>query len=373
MILKKLLLRNFRNYENETITFSPHINVICGGNAQGKTNLLEAIFLLSTGRSFLSSRLLELIKENENYFYIEAIIEKDNVEQVLSIYFDQNEKKIQLNSTKYNLFSNLFGLLPAVIFSPQDAGIINGSPNIRRKFFNLHLAQQSSLYIHHLSRYIKAMKQRNFLLRKKSNNTLPWEHEMAKSASFLTKKRKEAIEQLQPLIEKYIKKLSSEKENIELQYVSSLTKNTDKSEIIDIYLKQLEKYREKEKIIGHTLIGPHRDDFTVLINNKNSKLFASEGQKQTFITALRLAEWKRLCNKTDEMAFFHIDDFGVHLDETRKSCLNNILQDMSSQIFITTPTKDFLLKNSTSQIISINNGKVYNLSKSDKYASPIGN
>lgn len=329
MYLKSLYLRNFRNYVEAEVSLSPKLNVFYGDNAQGKTNLLEAIYLIATGRSFRSSHLGELIRENEAFFFLEAEIVRDGVTQNLKISFDGQNRRLQLDANSYTSFHPLLGLLPSVLYTPQDTDLISGSPTLRRRFLNLHLAQSDPLYVHHLTRYWRAMKQRNCLLRARAKETLDcWEGEMAQSAEYILAARQEMIRELKEPLSHQSRRLSSAKETHELQLQVSQSKT---------YLQQLQKNRPREMELGLTLTGPHRDDLTLLIDQRPARLYASEGQKKTAIAALRFAEWERLCKRIGGSALMGIDDLGLHLDESRQKILRASLTELG-QVFITTPS-----------------------------------
>ncbi len=331
MYLKSLYLRNFRNYAEAEIHFSPRLNVFYGDNAQGKTNLLEAIYLVGTGRSFRSQHLSELVRENETFFYIEASLVRDGVSQTAKIRFAGENRSLQLDGNSYNSYHPLLGLLPSVLYTPNDTELISGSPSLRRRFLNFHLAQSDPLYVHHLTRYWRAMKQRNCLLRMKQTDTLDcWETEMAQSAGYLLKARQELAEEIKGPLEKQSLRLSSDQEKHELHFQSAYPHQTD------AYLQLLQKNRSRERELGLTLAGPHRDDLSILIDRKPARLYASEGQKKTAIAALKLAEWERLCQRVGAPALMGIDDLGLHLDETRQKLLRSSLEQLG-QVFITTP------------------------------------
>lgn len=343
--LKTLYLRNFRNYTEGVADFSPKLNVFYGDNAQGKTNLLEAIYLIATGRSFRTQHLSELIREGESFFFLEAEIVRDGVTQRLKISFDGQNRQLQMDANSYPSFHPLLGLLPSVLYTPNDTELITGAPSVRRRFLNLHLAQSDPLYVHHLTRYWRAMKQRNCLLRAKNKESLDcWEIEMAQSAAYILQARQEMIQELrEPLLEQS-KRLSSNRESHEIHLQVSQGKN---------YLQQLQKNRPREMDLGMTLTGPHRDDLILLIEGRPARLFASEGQKKTAIAALRFAEWERLCQRVNAQALMGIDDMGLHLDESRQALLRDSL-DRLGQVFITTPH----LSNDQGHLIHIQNGAI---------------
>ncbi len=337
MILKNLLLHNFRNYEHTDISFHPRINAICGGNGEGKTNLLEAIHLLSTGRSFRTNHLQDLIAKGKNFFYIEATICKDHLDQSLSLYFDGKEKKCSYQKNPSTSFSSLLGLLPSVLHAPDDRDLFSGSPSIRRRFLNLHLAQEDPLYTHHLSRFYQALKQRNFLLKTKHTKTLSaWEEEMAISAFYLMEKRKLLLQELDALLPSFLQKLSHE-ETVQLRYLPSFS---EEHFSLSAYRELLAKNRIKELSFGATLIGPHRDDWMIFFQEKTANAFASEGQKKSFLLSLRLSEWKRLSHKFSEPILVTLDDLAIHLDAQRQSLLRPLLSGLF-QVFFTSPSPLF--------------------------------
>lgn len=326
-MIKHIYLRNFRNFEHVEIAFQNGCNVIWGDNAQGKTNLLEAICLLATGRSFRSQHLTEMIRHGEAFFYIEAEMVHNQVVQTIKLSFDGKNKRLQLNANTYCSFHPLLGILPLVVYTPEDAELISGSPTCRRRFLNLHLAQSDPLYVHHYSRFWRAMKQRNHLL--KLNEAEPidcWETQMAHSASYLHMARKGLIEELKSPFCSYGYTFA-QNELHELKYHPSSCEN---------YLQQLLKNRRRDRELGITTAGPHRDDISFWIGNKSAKIYASEGQKKTAVASLRLSEWDRLAKRTSDIPLMAIDDLSVALDDTRQSSFRDSLKKLG-QVFITTP------------------------------------
>ncbi len=329
MQLKKLYLRNFRNYAEAEVEFSPRLNVFWGENAQGKTNLLEAIHLVSTGRSFRTQNLSELIRLGEPFFYIEAEILRDGVTQTLKLSFDGQTRRLLMDGNSYASFHPLLGTLPSVLYTPEDTDLISGAPALRRRFLNLHLAQSDPLYVHHLARFWRAMKQRNCLLRSKHPESIEiWENEMAASGAYLYKARAAMLDEIKEPLLSESRRLSGEKEAHEMRFHPTYAPEN--------YLAQLQKSRPREKELGATLSGPHRDDLSLWIEGKEARLFGSEGQKKTAIAALRLAEWSRLTSRIGAPALLGIDDLGLHLDEARQKWLLGALHSLG-QTFITTP------------------------------------
>jgi DNA replication and repair protein RecF len=336
--LSSLHLVNFRNYKDAEIHFSPGVNLLSGRNAEGKTNILEALFFLSTGRSFRTTHLGELIREGTTHFYLEAEFIKDGIAQTLQVSYDGNVRHLQHNATSYKQFTNLLGLLPHVLYTPDDIDLIRGAPSERRRFLDLYLSQIDPLYVHHWLRYMRAMKQRNCLLREQDLRGIEsWETIMALSGAYLIEKREQAIRDLTPHVEQALRHFSAEQEQLSLHYQPAGV-SKDKSEGYgERLLKSFAALRKKESFLGATLSGPHRDDIKLEISGKDVRAFASEGQKRSCIAALRLAQWRLYRALQDSPPLFSIDDFGVHLDTQRQTLLNEALGQLGGQIFLTSP------------------------------------
>ncbi len=320
-ILNRIRLFHFRNFKELDLEFGDGLNAIVGPNAIGKTTILEAIHFLSVGRSFRTTKLQEIIKKGEESFSIQAFFSKDGVDQTLSIFYDGTTKEVKHNQTSYNTFTPLLGLFPTVVYSPFDIELIHGAPPERRRFLNILIAQANPLYAYYLSRYTKALTQRNALLRAKELSTIEiWEEDLIKSAEILQKKRAEAVEAISEKAKILYQELSSKSEEIKLIYKPS-----------KISTQIFEKSRERELLLGYSLMGPHRDDLEITCENLSAKNYASEGQKRTIIAAIKLAEQAYL-----SPAILLIDDFGIHLDESRKAKFEEKIS-ANGQLFLTSP------------------------------------
>lgn len=348
MRLNSLSLVNFRNYQDEYFEFGNGVNFIYGGNAQGKTNLLEAIYLLSTGRSFRTQQLSNLIYDGADAFILEAHFIKDGVSQVLNVWSDGTSKKIRHNATNYAHFSPLLGLIPAVLFAPEDVMLINGPPAKRRRFLDLHIAQQDPLYVHHLIRYYRAMRHRNQLLKTKSLASIsPWEHQMALSGQYIIAARDHTLKTLTPYLKTHLRALTHEIDQIELLYTPSLP---------ELSPAHFESWRTRDLRFGTTLCGPHKDEIDFQINGASAKTHASEGQKRSCLSALKLSEAEKMSSTLDFQPLVCFDDFGVHLDRERKELLKSELSNLG-QVFVTAPALESGFPQ-TSTLIHIEKGKV---------------
>lgn len=323
--LKEIHLTNFRNFDHLSVSFKPNINMIIGENGIGKTNLLEAIHMLSIGRSFRTSDMKELIKHGTDHFLIEALYDDTGIEQSLRLSFDGKTRTLKHNETSYKSFSSLLGILPSVIYSPTDIALITGSPKERRRFINIELSQSDPLYVYYLTRYAKALAQRNALIKKKVASAIEvFEEELIKSGTYIVHKRKALLDNLTTRASKEYSLLAKQDETIGIKYLPSIYEE-------EFTLERFAKERPKEMMLAHTLIGPHRDDFEITLNGKSAKKYASEGQKRTILSAIKLATLSRF-----DDPFFSIDDFGSHLDETRQDLLKGQIK-AKDQIFLTMP------------------------------------
>jgi len=339
MHLRALYLHNFRKYEEGIFEFSPTVNTIRGPNAHGKSTLLEAIYFLSTGRSFRTSQTADLIRHGAISFYVDAVFIKNGIEQKLRVSYSSTERRVIHNNTAFPYLNSLLGLLPSVIIHPDDESIVKGPPAARRQLLDMLLAQSDPLYVHHLSRYDRAMRQRNHLLRSKTAASIDsWEYEMANAAAYVVLQRARAAFDLGTLGEKHYALLSDASETLTLTYKAhgaSDKIDTDIPTLRALYRDQYRRHRPREMEVGSTLTGPHKDELVITLNGKEARSFASEGQQRTCIAALRLAEWDQLHTNTQELPLMLIDDIGMSLDATRRKKLIDHFSTLG-QVFITT-------------------------------------
>lgn len=336
MYLRSLHLQQFRNYGEIVVEFDPFLNLICGPNAQGKTSLLEAIHYLMIGRSFRSTRNQDLIRFGNSSFHLETIFCKHGVDQKLRIHMDGSERRMIYNSTFLTSASSLLGIIPGVIMTPDDVNLIKGAPLLRRQFLDLQIAQVDPLYVHYLARFVKAMGQRNHLLKQKKEASIEiWEHEMAQGASYIVMQRRRGIDALQTHCRTFYSHLADEAEQLSLKYCSGASHCKDENEIKSHYLQQYKKNRGKEMALGFTLTGPHKDDLWIGIDGRDVRCFASEGQQRSCVAALHMGEWQRLKEISENTPLFMIDDVGISLDDKRRERLIERLGSLG-QIFLTT-------------------------------------
>lgn len=359
MLLCDLYLRNFRNYKEAFVKFCPGVNRVYGDNAQGKTNLLEAIHLLMVGRSFRTNNLDDLIREGNDHFYLEAHFVKNGVKQRLRVYYDKQQKKVIHNSTVYPSFAYLIGLLPGITITSEDQSIIKGSPADRRRFLDLQIAQVDPLYVHHFVRYNKAMKQRNHLLRMHNMSTIgSWEKGMAYAAAYVVGSRRKVIDQLLFNTKKIHHALTNNDDELQISYKTVAPEGPSVDELERYYIETYQKQRHKDVVVGYTSLGPHRDDLTMYIKKKNLRYFASEGQQRSCVIAMRLSQWQCLAEAVDCKPLMVIDDAVVSLDNSRIEYFSEQIQTLG-QVFLSSPQElPWQLGSKESKTIFVKEGQI---------------
>ena len=353
MWIKKIKIKNFRNYESEEINLEKNINIFYGQNAQGKTNIIESIFLCSLGKSFRTKKDKEMIKLNEQNAVVEVEYEKSDRDGKIKIEIG-NKKNIYLNGIKIKKLSELLGNLNIVIFTPDDINILKGGPQNRRRFLDIMISQLRPNYMHILNLYIKTMEQRNNYLRQikeehKDENLLEiWDEKLAEYAIKIYEYRKEFIEKIIKKLDIIHKNITNGEEQIELEYVTECDSK-------EKYLKLLKERRKLDIIKGFTTKGVHRDDFMIYINKKDIKIFGSQGQNRTAMLSLKLAELQVIYDEIGEYPILLLDDFMSELDKTRRK---NFLENIEGTQVIITGTEKLDIENLEYLEYNVSNGKV---------------
>lgn len=257
----------------------------------------------------------------------------------MRIFYSPTERRVVYNATTAHTLSTLLGMLQGVAIHPDDTAIVKGSPGSRRHLLDLQLAQSDPLYIHHLTRYDRAMRQRNHLLKSRIAATIDsWEYEMANAAAYIIKQRDAAVKALAGHGQWHYEAISGGGESLGLCYKphGAGDKPLDDADALkEMFRSQFKRHRPKEMELGSTLTGPHKDDFMITLNGKEARAFASEGQQRTCILALRLAEWSRLKETSNEPPLMLVDDIGTSLDAARRVHLLTNLASLG-QVFIST-------------------------------------
>lgn len=361
MYFKEIGLTNFRNYENQKIDFHDKVNIIIGENAQGKTNLLEALYIMSLGKSFRTSKDNEMIRFGSELARVKTISQKDGEELCIEIGLIKNKKSLKIDGVKKKKISELLENVYVVIFSPDDLKIVKDEPEKRRRFIDRELCQLKPVYYDTLSRYKKALSQRNFLL--KEENADPsvldiWDEEIARYGSKIILYRNDFIKKLRKISREIHSDLTEGKEELDLHYESDVPVGTDDEEQKTIFYNVLQENRGRDLYRRTTLKGPHRDDLRIEIGGVDVRSFGSQGQQRTSALSLKLAELMLIEAETGEKPVLLLDDVLSELDRTRQRQLITSFGDI--QIFITTTE---LSEEITSQlqdyaIFSVENGSV---------------
>src|SRR5690625_4949104 len=348
MFINELQLKNFRNYEALHMSLTNKVNVIIGENAQGKTNLLEAIYVLAFTKSYRSLNDKELILWQKEFGKIAGTIHQKNQTIPLEIIFHRNGKKAKKNRIEQKKLSNYLGVMNVVMFAPEDLALVKGAPQIRRRFINMELGQIAPMYIYHLGQYQTVLRQRNHLLKQlqqqKSKDTIMLHiltEQLVQHAVILIKKRIEFIHLLRKWEIPLHEEISRKMEKLDIIYLSSVKvlEDDEEEKLERKYLQSFKEMELNEIRRGTTLIGPHRDDLMFKINDKDVRLFGSQGQQRTTALSLKLAEIDLIYNETGHYPILLLDDVLSELDDYRQSHLLNTIQG-KIQTFVSTTTDD---------------------------------
>ncbi len=322
MKAKTLHISNFRNIESAEITLSPDVNILYGNNAQGKTNALEAIYYFARGRSFRTSRDLDLIRFGEKEFRISLTFEDREREKTLSCRIGSHIRERKKNGVKLDRVGDMVGEFRAVLFCPEHLSLVKGGPEERRSFLNIALSQCYPTYISIYAAYQKVLEHRNALL-KMAQKGFPidldeigvFSEKLAGLSSDIYRYRTQYISLLSEYAEDILYSLSDEREKLSLSYDSDIEEGEDPKEI---YQKKLKQNLQKEVAAGYTLYGVHRDDLGIVINGRSARLFASQGQQRSIVLTLKTAEGEASRHITGEYPVFLFDDVLSELDEKRR-------------------------------------------------------
>ena len=352
MQIKSIGLKNFRNYASLQIDFSNEFNIIYGNNAQGKTNIIEAIFLCASGRSHRTSKDGELLKYGTSAFGINLVLEREGVQKEINIMFSNEERKrIKINDIPTKRIGDLMGQLNAVMFSPEDLLLIKQGPAERRRFADITISQLKPSYFYDLQQYAKILFQRNTLLKnitvkRELVDTLDvWDRHLIKTGSRIMKERSCFVNKLNELAEIRHKKLTNNEENLTLKYNPSFDyKCNDNEDMENCFKKEIDKNRQREIMKGNTILGPHRDDIDIVLNGESTKIYGSQGQQRTAVLSMKLAEIDLMKEESGEYPVLLLDDVLSELDDRRKEYLIESIENV--QTFITCTDRRFFKSNS---------------------------
>ncbi|WP_026476753.1 DNA replication/repair protein RecF [Alkaliphilus transvaalensis] len=340
MIVEEIKAINFRNYEELNIQLHPRLNIFVGENAQGKTNIIEMIYLSSMGKSFRTSKDQEMIKINKSQSYTKVTVKKASSDAIIEVRLDYlQKKKLKVNQIPLTKNGELLGNLNVVIFAPDDLKIIKGGPVERRKFIDNEICQIYPKYYYTLNQYNRILQQRNKLLKDYRNKKIDleiWNQQLIEAGTTLITYRKKFIKRIGILAKLMHRKITEEVETLEIHYDSSVPfkEKDERNEIIESFANELKSYSDQEWRRGSTLVGPHRDELIFKVNGLDVKNFGSQGQQRTAALSLKLAELELIKGEVGEYPILLLDDVMSELDIKRQNYLINNLKNV--QTFITT-------------------------------------
>lgn len=351
MYCRKMTLRSYRNIENAEIHFSPGVNVVYGRNAQGKTNLLEAIYIFARGRSFRGTPDKELVRSGDSFFTVKN--EYQDGEKAEELLLEHTEKKTKrfLNGVKLERNIEMISRFRAVLFCPDHLGIVKGAPSERREFLNIAVSQLSRDYVYLLGNYTMALDNRNALIKKicfpgisavqreKLLETLPvWDEQLAHFAAKIVRHRAEYVEKLSPYAEFIMSEMSENTERLRVHYSCDVSDPLNSEQSEEEYLRLFRTGLDRDLSAGTTQRGPHRDDLTLKINASSLRQWGSQGQQRTAVLALKLAEGEICRELTGKHPVYLFDDVLSELDAGRRKYLFD--RAAEKQYIITTCEED---------------------------------
>lgn len=334
MIIKSLELMNFRNYEFLDLKFSEGTNILYGDNAQGKTNVLEAIYLSATTKSHKGSKDRDIVKFDSEEAHIRTYLEKQEIQYKVDVHLRKNKSKgIAIDGQKIKKAADLLGLLNVVFFSPEDLSIIKNGPAERRRFVDMELCQLDNFYIYNLNHYNKIVNQRNKLLKdmyfkpelKETLNI--WDSQLVSFGSKIIERRRTFADQLNEIIYDIHKKLSGDKEELSIKYEPDVE--------IDDFARLMKSSQEKDIRLKQTSVGPHRDDFCFMVGNIDIRRFGSQGQQRTAALSLKLSEIELVKKIAKDTPVLLLDDVLSELDSSRQNYLLSSIGDVQTIITCT--------------------------------------
>ena len=364
MIIKSLELADYRNYESLELQFDRGTNILYGDNAQGKTNILEAIYVAATTKSHKGSKDKEIVRFDKEEAHIRTYIEKENVETRVDMHLRKSKSKgIAVDGQKLKKAADLLGICNVVFFSPEDLGIIKNGPAERRRFIDMELCQLDNIYLYNLNNYNKIINQRNKLLKDMFLNpdlkeTLNiWDMQLISYGSKIIERRKIFVDQLNEIIYDIHKKLSGDREELRIVYEPNVS--------TDDFEKNMKYSRERDIKAKMTTVGPHRDDFSIYVGDIDIRKFGSQGQQRTAALSLKLSEIELVKKITKDNPILLLDDVLSELDSNRQNYLLNSIGGIQT-IITCTGLEEFVNNRfEINKVFKVNDGNVTLMSNVD--------
>ena len=357
MRIKSLALNDFRNIENISIEFDKGLNIIYGDNAQGKTNILESIYVAGTTRSHKGSKDKEMIKLGEDEAHIRIILKKDDLDRKIDMHLKKSKSKgVAVDGIPVHKSADIFGIVQLIFFSPEDLSMIKDGPAERRRFIDMELSQIEKIYLYNLSKYNKILTQRNNLLKQISydtglSDTLDvWDEQLVSTGLEIIKSRRKFIFELNEIIKPIHEKLTGGKEELEIEYNPNVTEEDFKD--------KLKSGRNSDIYQKTTLTGPQRDDITFYINKNDVRKYGSQGQQRSTALSLKLSEIELFKKNIGDNPILLLDDVLSELDRSRQNYLIESIGDIQTIITCTGLEEFVENKKTDGRIYKINSGKI---------------
>ena len=357
MIIKSLALNDFRNIQDMNIEFDKGLNIIYGDNAQGKTNILESIYVAGTTRSHKGSKDKEMIRIGEDEAHIRLILEKDDLDRKIDMHLKKSKSKgVAIDGIPVHRSTDVFGIVQLIFFSPEDLSMIKDGPAERRRFIDMELSQIEKIYLYNLSKYNKILLQRNNLLKQiyadnRLSDTLDiWDEQLITTGTEIIKSRRKFIGELGKIIKPIHERLTGGKEELEIEYNPNVTEED--------FRDRLKSGRNSDIYQKTTLTGPQRDDITFYINKNDVRKYGSQGQQRSTALSLKLSEIELFKVKTGDNPILLLDDVLSELDRSRQDYLIESIGDIQTIITCTGLEEFVENKKANGRIYKINSGKI---------------
>lgn len=337
MRLCSVTVTGFRNIRSVHIEPGERFNLLHGLNGQGKTNLLEAIYLLGSPRSFRTSRLPELVRHGERQAQIVGTVESGCIEHALRLTIEAAGRKVEIDGKAVYKASELHGKLNSVVFSPDDTGMVRMGPEPRRRYLDRAVYMGDIGYLHCWHSYQRVLKQRNHLLKSSERAGLDiWTEKLAETGAEVIERRLRFVAVLDEKLQKYYATIAGGSETSRLSYQPNGVQSTERQDIREELLELFKRQQRSDERYGTTTSGPHRDDLTFMLDDRPLKAFGSQGQQKSFVLALKMAEMDNLHNTFGDAPLLLLDDMSSELDACRNHNLMEFLLKRDIQVFITT-------------------------------------
>ncbi|MBT0665069.1 DNA replication/repair protein RecF [Geobacter pelophilus] len=362
MILNKLSVQSFRNLETASFEFGNGFNIFCGDNAQGKTNILESIYLLGTLKSFRMAKNCDLINWEKQFSLVKGVTCEEGLVREVALLLDRTSKKVRVDQKNVVRVADFFGILTVVLFAPEELTMVRGAPESRRRYLDRAIFAGDMIYLTRHHEYLRILKQRNSLLKSGDTSSLePWSEQLAVSGAHIVTSRISYLSMIDKHLKETFREISGTADEAGIEYHSGNSRYTDDfTDNVNIISTALNKLKEQEIVQRTTLIGPHRDDVFFSLNGKPLKTSGSQGQQRCFILALKMAEIELLRKSRSVSPVLLLDDMTSELDSQRTSNLLQFLADRNMQVFVTTTSMDNLkmFNNNSMRLFHVKRGTV---------------